>query len=505
MSDATPSTPTYDALEKHWQRLHRLGHLGAIADWDRSSLMPPAGNEARAAALAELETLLHRLRTEPTLSESLAGAEREPLADAGRANLREMRRQWRSANALPEALVEKRSLASARCEHAWRTQRPANDWAGFAANFEPLLALVRESAERLSQDQGVAPYDALIDQFEPGMTTERIDALFGALQTWLPEAVRRIVDRQAAEPAPVDPVGPFPIPAQRALGRAAMQALGFDFAAGRLDESAHPFCGGVPEDVRLTTRYRESDLLQGLFGTIHETGHARYEQMLPRETLGQPVSLARSMAVHESQSLSFEMQLARSRAFCSVLAPLLVAQFGAQPAFEPDNLARLVTRVRPGKIRTEADEATYPLHVILRYGLEKRLVAGELAVGDIPAAWDEAMQRLLGIDTRGDHADGALQDVHWPIGLVGYFPCYTLGALYAAQWFATIRRATPELDARVAAGDASPVFDWLEANVWRQGSRWTTEELVQRASGGPLDPTHFRRHIDARYLGSIRP
>lgn len=495
------ATPIYAVLETHWRKLHRLGHLGAIADWDRSSLMPPAGNEARAAALAELETLLHRLRTEPTLPDSLAAAEREPLADDARANLREMRRQWRSANALPESLVEKRSLASARCEHAWRTQRPANDWAGFAAHFEPLLALVRESAERLSQDQGVAPYDALLDQFEPGMTSARVDALFGALQAWLPDAVRRIVERQAAERAPIEPVGPFPLAAQRALGRAAMQALGFDFAAGRLDESPHPFCGGVPEDVRLTTRYRESDLLQGLFGTIHETGHARYEQNLPRETLGQPVALARSMAVHESQSLSFEMQLARSRAFCDVLSPLLVAHVGPQPAFEPENLHRLVTRVRPGKIRTEADEATYPLHVILRYTLEKQLVAGELAVAEIPAAWDASMQRLLGIDTRGDHTDGALQDVHWPIGLVGYFPCYTLGALYAAQWFATIRRGTPDLDARVAAGDTAPVFDWMKAEVWSQASRWTTEELILRASGGPLDAAHFRRHIEGRYLG----
>lgn len=493
-------TPTYDALARHWLRLHRLGHLGAIADWDRSSFMPSAGNEARAAALAELETLLHRLRTEPTLDASLGAAEAEPLADADRANVREMRRQWRSANALPEALVEKRSLASARCEHAWRTQRPANDWAGFAAHFEPLLALVRESADRLSQQQGIAPYDALIDQYEPGATTAAIDAVFGELQTWLADAVRRIVARQAAEPAPIEPAGPFPVEAQRAVGRAAMEALGFDFAAGRLDESAHPFCGGVPEDVRLTTRYREGDLLQGLFGTIHETGHARYEQNLPRASLGQPVALARSMALHESQSLSFEMQLARSPAFCAVLAPLLVRHLGAQPAFEPANLARLVTRVRPGRIRTEADEATYPLHIILRYGLEKRLIAGELAVADIPAAWDEGMQRLLGLDTRGDHRDGALQDVHWPLGLLGYFPCYTLGALYAAQWFAAMREEAPDLDARIATGDASGVFDWLRERIWRQGSRWTTAELVQRASGGPLDPAHFRRHVERRYL-----
>ena len=297
------------------------------------------------------------------------------------------------------------------------------------------------------------------------------------------------------------PRGPFPKPAQRALSLDVMAVLGFDFEAGRLDESTHPFSGGVPEDTRLTTRYREDDFMQSLMATIHETGHARYEQNLPRDRLGQPVARARSMAIHESQSLSFEMQLGRSAAFIGRIAPLLGKHLGPQPAFEAANLQRLLTRVEPGLIRVDADELSYPAHVILRFGIERRLIAGEIEPEDIPALWDEGMASLLGLDTRGNFGDGCMQDVHWSAGLIGYFPCYTLGAMYAAQWFAAIRRGTPDLDARIAAGDLAPVFDWLRDNIWLQASRWTTAELATRASGEALNPIHFRRHLETRYLG----
>jgi carboxypeptidase Taq len=297
--------------------------------------------------------------------------------------------------------------------------------------------------------------------------------------------------------------GPFPVAAQRQLCERVMRELGFDFAAGRLDVSAHPFCGGVPEDVRVTTRFSERDFLASLMGTIHETGHARYEQNLPRELLGQPVALARSMAVHESQSLSFEMQLARHPGFVAWLSPRIVAAFGPQPAFEPENLQRLVTRVSPGLIRVDADEATYPAHIILRFEIERALIEGELEAEDIPAAWDVRMAELLGLDTRGNYGDGPLQDVHWPEGLFGYFPCYSLGALYAAQWFGAIRRSHGDLDDRIAAGDFAPVFEWLKEHVWLPASRYPTAELVERATGRPLDPRWFRAHLEARYLGRV--
>jgi carboxypeptidase Taq len=252
--------------------------------------------------------------------------------------------------------------------------------------------------------------------------------------------------------------------------------------------------------VRLTTRYRDDDFLQSLMGTIHETGHGRYEQNRPREWLGQPLSEARSMAVHESQSLSFEMQLGSHPGFVSRLAPLLNDAFGAQPAFEPGNLQRLLTRVKPGLIRVDADEVTYPAHIIVRYEIERPLIEGEIEVDDIAPLWDAKMAELLGLDTRGNFKDGPMQDVHWPSGLFGYFPCYSLGAMYAAQWFAAMRKLTPDLDARISRGDLAPVFDWLRERVWQPASRWTTDELAKRASGEPLNPAHFKAHLEARYL-----
>lgn len=493
------STSAYQDLTRRWTRLHRFQHLQSIASWDQAAMMPPKGNEARAAAMAEMEGLVHGLRTDPALQDLLRRAEDEDLDDFARANLREIRREWRAANALPGHLVEAQSLAGARCEHAWRTQRPANDWAGFLDNFREVLRLGREISQRLSEATGLAPYDALMDQYEPGTTTAEVDRVFGDLQEWLPGLVADVRRRQADEPL-TQAVGPFPKAAQRAMSLEVMTLLGFDFDAGRLDESAHPFSGGVPEDTRLTTRYREDDLMQSMMGTIHETGHARYEQNLPRQWLGQPVARARSMGIHESQSLSFEMQLGRSRAFAGLLAPMLRKHFGEQPAFDPDNLHRLMTRVKPGYIRVDADELTYPAHVILRYGIEKQLIDRSIEAEDIPALWDEGMQRLLGIDTRGNFRNGPLQDVHWTGGAFGYFPCYTLGAMYAAQWFASIRAATPDLDLRVSRGELTPVFDWLRQNIWTQASRWPTAELASRATGQALDPAHFRRHLERRYL-----
>ncbi|WP_395704244.1 carboxypeptidase M32 [Aquabacterium sp.] len=493
-------TPAYEALAATFQRLHHLQHLQSIAYWDQAANMPPGGSQARGAALAEMAALMHRMRTDPKLRDELARAEQEPLDALQRANLREMQREWRQSNALPESLVQRAQLATSRCEHAWRTQRPANDWAGFVDTFREVLATAREEAALLAEQAGCGRYEALMDRFEPGMTCAQVDRIFGEVRQWLPGLIREVTERQSREPV-IAPVGPFPVPAQRVLCEQAMRLLGFDFDAGRLDVSSHPFSGGAPEDVRLTTRYREDEFLVSLMGTIHETGHGRYEQGRPRELLGQPVSLARSMAIHESQSLSFEMQLGRHPGFARLLAPLVRQAFGEQPAFEAGNLHRLVTRVKPGFIRVDADEVTYPAHVILRYEIERPLIEGDIEPEDIPALWDAKMMELLGVDTRGNYRNGPLQDVHWPESLFGYFPCYSLGAMYAAQWFAAMRRALPDLDARIAAGDLAPVFDWLRQHIWLPASRYTTDELAIRASGEALNPAHFKAHLEARYLG----
>ena len=494
------ATPTYDDLAAHFTRLHRYAHLGSIVSWDRAANMPPKGNEARAEAMAELAALMHRMRTEPTLGERLERAEQEPLDELQRANLREMRREWTLATALPESLVQRLEIAQARCEHAWRTLRPANDWAGFLEHWKPLVALAREEAALLAARSGLSKYDAMMDRFEPGMSSAQVDRVFGDVRQWLPGLIERVVERQAREPV-VAPVGPFPIAQQQWLCQRVVGLLGFDFDAGRLDTSAHPFSGGVPEDVRMTTRYREDEFLPALMGTVHETGHGRYEQNRPRNWLRQPVGDARSMAIHESQSLSFEMQIGSHPGFARVVAPLVVEAFGDQPAFEPRNLWRLMTRVQRGLIRVDADEVTYPAHIILRYEIERPLIEGEIEPEDVPALWDAKMAELLHMDTRGNFKDGPLQDVHWTEAAFGYFPCYSLGAMYAAQWFAAMRRAMPDLDERIGRGDLAPVFGWLNEHIWSQASRWTTDDLALRASGEVLNPAHFKAHLERRYLG----
>ncbi|ARJ43608.1 carboxypeptidase M32 [Pantoea alhagi] len=494
-------TSAYQQLTQTFQRLSRFGHLSAIAGWDMQTMMPPAGSQVRGEALAELSVLQHQLLTDSRVKTLLEAAQQESLNDVEQANLLEMQRAWQQAALLPAALVEAKSLAGSRCEHAWRQQRPANDWQGFAASLKEVVRLSREEAEIRAQAAGCSRYDALLDLYEPGMTSAQLDVTFGDLIQWLPDLLARVVEKQAAEPVDT-PVGPFPIEAQRQLGLQLMKLLGFDFNAGRLDVSAHPFCGGVPDDVRITTRYNENEFISAMMGVIHETGHARYEQNLPKTWRGQPVALARSTAVHESQSLFFEMQLARSAPFLQHILPQVVAQMGEQPALTPANFVRLNQRVKRGFIRVDADEVSYPLHVILRYEIERALIAGDIEVDDIPALWDEKMQRYLGLDTKGNYRDGCMQDIHWTDGAFGYFPTYTLGAMYAAQLFQALKRALPQLEAQIAAGELQPIFNWLSQNIWQHGSRFPTAQLITQASGEDLNPLHFRRHLEQRYLAS---
>jgi len=490
----------YATLVASFTKLYRYQHLAQIVAWDQAAMMPSKGNEARSAAMAELAVLLHETLTAPQLAAALEAAQTESTDPVEAASVREMTRQWRAATLIPASLVEAKSLAGTRCEHAWRTQRQANDWAGFLVNWRPLVDCVRQEATLLAEASGLSRYDALVDRFEPGMTCAVIEPMFADLKRWLPPLIQDVLARQRTEEVVV-PAGPFPIAAQRALGLEIMALLGFDFDAGRLDVSTHPFCGGVAEDVRITTRYREDDFVQALMGIVHETGHARYEQRLPRAWVHLPLGAPRSMGIHESQSLSFEMQLGRSRPFLELIAPLVRKHLGDRPAFAVDNLARIYTRVRTGLLRTESDELTYPMHIILRFEIERALVEGEIEPEDVPALWDDKMRAYLGADTRGNYKDGCLQDIHWTDGAFGYFPSYTLGAMYAAQYFAALRAQVPDLDARIAAGDLAPIFAWLEDKIWSQASRWETPELIERATGAPLSASHFELHLRTRYLG----
>lgn len=492
-------TTAYQHLRTTFTRLSRFEHLSAIAGWDMQTMMPPKGNLARSEAMAELNVLQHQILTDKRVGEWLKQADVESLDDVARANLREMRRHYDNAVLLPETLVEAKSLAGARCEHAWRQQRIANDWHGFAENLREVVKLSREEAAIRAQAAGTSGYDALLNLYEPGTTSTDLDRIFGDLKQWLPALLQKVTAKQANASCLI-PQGPFDVAKQRKLGLSVMNLLGFDFDGGRVDVSVHPFCGGIPQDVRITTRYNESEFLSALMGIVHETGHARYEQNLPREWLGQPISHARSTAIHESQSLLFEMQLARSNEFLQVIRPLVITQFDDQPAFAEENFINLNQRVKTGFIRVDADEVSYPAHVILRYEIEKALITGEIEVDDIPVLWNEKMQQYLGISTEGNYRNGCMQDIHWTDGAFGYFPTYTLGAMYAAQLFQTAREAIPGLDQSIAAGDLRALFNWLKNNIWQHGSRYSTAELMSKATGEPLNPRYFREHLERRYL-----
>ena len=463
--------------------------------------MPEGGASARAEQLATLRLLCHELVTDEALPDLLAGADAQNDLDAWqRANLHEMRRAWQHAAAVPAALVEAHSRACSACEMAWRAARPANDFAAILPSFREVLALVREVAAAKAERLGKTPYDALLDQYEPDGSAAAIDALFEPLAARLPALIDEALLAQARRPKPVAPAGPFPVAAQRAAGVTLMERLGFDFAHGRLDISLHPFCGGTPDDVRITTRYDEADFRGALMGVLHETGHALYERGLPEAWRRQPVGKARGMSLHESQSLLIEMQVCRSRGFLDFAAPILARAFGRDgPEWSADNLYRLNTQVERSLVRVDADEVTYPGHVILRYRLERALLSGDLPLEDLPRAWHEAMRALIGVAPPDDRL-GCLQDIHWYDGAFGYFPTYTLGAMTAAQLFDAAKRADPAIEPGIAGGDFAPLLAWLRANVHGTASRYSTAETILRATGKPLDPAIFERHLRRRYV-----
>jgi carboxypeptidase Taq len=489
----------YARLKSRFARMALVGEAGAVLHWDASAMMPPGGGAARGEQLATLAGLAHEMLTAPSVAEDLAVAE-AGSGDWDGANLALMRRAHARAAALPTELVEASARANSACEKVWRTAKAASDFAAVRPHLEEVVRLQRETASALSAALGLSPYDALMDGYQPGVTAAEVEPVFTAYGAFLAEALPRAEELQARRPAPTSPSGPFPVPAQRALCQRLSERVGLDYAHARLDESLHPFCGGTPTDIRITTFYSEGDFAKSLLGVLHETGHALYERGLPAEWARQPVGEAAGMAAHESQSLIVEMQACRSDAFLTFLGGELHRTFGGNAApYGTANLAGLWRRVERGFIRVDADEMTYPAHVILRFRLERAMIAGDLSVADLPGAWNEGFAALLG-RTPPDDARGCLQDIHWHDGAFGYFPSYTLGAMAAAQLMRAARRDNPAMDEELARGELLPLVAWLRDKVHAQGSRFGFQDLLRHATGKPLDPNDFTDHLRARYL-----
>jgi carboxypeptidase Taq len=451
--------------------------------------------------MAALAALSHEMASSPQVGEWLNAA--KPQSDEQAAALREARQQYLNLTCLPPEFVRRRVETSMKSEQLWRKLRPLGDWQSFLPSFESVVELAREEAQRRADVLNLDPYDALIEQYDPGSRAAAIAPIFIELKSFLQSFIPLALDAQAQRLA-IAPrkalTGTFAIADQKALGEELMRAIGFDFNHGRLDVSHHPFCGGVPSDVRMTTRYRTNDFLSALMSILHETGHGLYEQGLPQKWRHWPVGHARGMAIHESQSLFVEMQMSRNPAFWEFALPLAQKNLGLAGWSVADVLAH-VHHVEKGFIRVEADEVTYPLHVILRFEIEKELISGRMKPAEVPEAWNARMTEYLGLSTEGNMKDGPMQDVHWPSGAFGYFPSYTLGALLAAQQWAAIERANPAVTEDIRRGDFSTVNAWRRQHVWEKASFLSTPELIEKSTGEPLSARHFMAHVKRRYLG----
>ncbi|MDD5309405.1 MAG: carboxypeptidase M32 [Deltaproteobacteria bacterium] len=490
----------YEWLLGHGRESSVLGSMGELLAWDQRTCIPAKGHAHRAEQLAVLARLMHGRATDPRVGEALARVEgTDVTADprsAPAVNVREWRRAYDRAVRIPERLAVELARATAEGETTWEEKRPQNDWDGFAPVLARILELAREKAEAFGYAS--EPYDALLDDYEPGETAANLEALLSGLKTGLTALLGR-VRGSARKPDTSLVSGHFPRAAQEAFGREIAETIGYDFEAGRLDPSAHPFTIGIgPGDTRITTRYFESFLPASVFGTIHETGHALYEQGLPQEHWGTPMGGAVSLGVHESQSRLWENMVGRSRGFWIHFLPRAKKRFPSLDGASADAFVAAVNSVAPSLIRVEADEVTYNLHILVRLELELELMRRRIEVRDLPEAWNRKMEAYLGV-VPPDHASGVMQDVHWSAGLIGYFPTYTLGNLYAAALFDAASRELGDLDAMFAKGEFAPLLGWLRRNVHGKGGMLLPRDLVAEVTGAPPGPGPFVRYLENKF------
>ena len=486
MAESEPPSPELERLLELWGEIVDLERTSSILAWDQETQMPPKGSADRGQLQSTLAGLLHARLSSQELSEALeAAAQAAGPGSVAAGHVREARRRVERVARVPERLARELALARSAGHEAWVAARGADDFSLFEKELAHLIALKREEAGLIAGADG-RPFDALLDEFEPGMTEAALVPLFDRLRAELSPIVRAVADSgRAVDESPAR--GHFPEANQRAFGRAVAEAMGFDFEAGRLDLAPHPFCSGfAPRDVRITWRYHEEDFRPALYGIMHEAGHGLYEQGLPLEWQRTPLGGAVSLGMHESQSRLWENLVGRSRAFWEWALPLFREHFPDGPAVL-DALWPTLHTIQPSLIRVEADQGTYDLHIAVRFEIERALFAGELEVGDLPGAWDDRYEELLGIRSPSV-ADGVLQDIHWSFGGFGYFPTYTLGNLINAQLFEAAREELGDLDTMFARGEFAPLLSWLREKVHRHGSFHSADELVQRATGRPLSP-----------------
>ncbi len=491
----------YDDLIRRVKQARLLESCGSVLGWDERTYMPREGSFHRAEQIALLARLTHQMLTDPEIGRLLGELEgsdlvRDPESDPG-VNVREIRRSYDRAVKLPEALVEELARTTTRAQQVWQEARQGNDFPAFRPWLEKIVRLKREEAQAVGYKE--VAYDALLDEYEPGATTKEVTRLFAELRAELTPLIAGIA--ASGRKAPTDLLArAYPVERQQVFGQSAAAAIGFDFTAGRLDVTTHPFCSGVgPGDCRLTTRYNLRHFNDGFFGILHEAGHGIYEQGLPAEHFGTPRGSACSLGIHESQSRLWENQVGRGRPFWEHFFPRARQTFPEALAdVKPDDFLFAVNDVRPSFIRVEADEATYNLHIILRFELEQALIGGDLPPGDVPGAWNERFAKSFSL-TPPDDARGCLQDIHWSMGGLGYFPTYTLGNLYAAQFMEQARADLGDVEADFRRGEFGRLKGWLNEKIHRQGQRYRPAELCRRVTGKPLSPKPLVAYLRQKF------
>jgi len=490
------STP-FDTLHAKLTRAHYISSVGGLLGWDEQVNLPPKSSDIRAEQMSLLAELAHEASSDPAIGSALKELEAgfDALDFDQQVIVREARRDYDRVTKLPAEFVMEKARLSSAAYHAWTEAKPANNFVGFAPYLEKHVELAKREAAYMGW--GDRPYDYAISQFDPGFSAEKIDALFGELKEGLVPLVQKI--NASPVQAKKSLLKGFSIENQRKFLEEVTAALGFDYERGRIDVSPHPFCSGSGADVRMTTRFDADDPLSSLFGSIHETGHGLYEQGLPQADHATPLGQHAGMGMHESQSRMWENQVGRSREFWQRFEPRYRELFPEQLAgFSSEDLYLAINAVEPTFIRVEADEIHYNLHIILRFELEKRLLSGDLAVVDLPQAWGDLCEELLGRRPAND-TEGVLQDVHWSGGMFGYFPSYCLGNMIAAQNWAAVQTALPGVVDDFKQGDFSRLLAWLRTNVHTQGRRYPALELVKRVTGEPLSPKRLLDYLEDRY------
>lgn len=490
-----------DELYKLTKEISVLNSCNAVLDWDERTYMPPGGSENRANQIALLAGMVHDKLTAPRIGEiikELIHVGLDPAADGvDSANLREIKRAYDKAVKVPKSLVEELSRTITMGQRAWQDARAKSDFAAFHPWMEKIVELKRQEAEAVGYEG--TPYNAMLDDYEPGASTEHIAGVFAGLRDELVKLIGKI-NASGKKPDTSIITRDYPVDKQEAFGIEAAKTIGFNFESGRLDKTVHPFCVGFgPGDIRITTRYDKNHFPQAFFGILHEAGHGIYEQGLPSEHYGTPCGDAVSLGIHESQSRMWENMVGRSRSFWDYFFPKAQKTFPeALGNVKMEQMYFAVNDVRPSFIRVEADEATYNLHILLRFEMESAFFNGEIGIADVPALWNEKFEKYFGIKPEND-AKGCLQDVHWSAGLIGYFPTYTLGNLFAAQFFAKAKEDLGGIDSRFSKGDFKPLLGWLRKNIHSHGQRYRADDLVEKVTGKPLSHQPLMEYLNAKY------